>query len=111
MQKRIKTTPKNPDTYNSSTIYDFTWLSPENCDGFDKGKLIVRFKDNNVRHSPGSPSSAYLYDVPEEVYLHMKRRAENPNQYDSTVGEFYNNQLANYIDDPYGNLYESKHKI
>lgn len=111
MRERIKTTPKDPKTYNSSTIYDFTWQSPDGCEGFDKGKLIVRFKNNNVPHKPGNPSSAYLYDVPVEAYVEMKDRAENPDSFHSSVGEFYNNQLSQYVEDTLGDLYVSKQTL
>lgn len=91
--ERVNTTESNEETYNSSTIYDFTWREPKKDDEFEEGRLIVRFQNN----SRSTASSVYLYDVQKKVFEEMKARAYNPEDYIDSVGEFYNNRLVDYV--------------
>lgn len=91
--ERVNTTDSNEETYNSSTIYDFTWREAKSDDEFEEGRLIVRFQSNGR----STASSVYLYDVPKTVFEQMKERAYNPEDYVDTVGQFYNNRLVDYV--------------
>lgn len=92
--ERVNTTESNEETYDSSTIHDFTWREPKDSDEFEQGRLIVRFQSQNK----SAASSVYLYDVPKVVFDEMKARAYNPEDYIDSVGEFYNNRLIDYVD-------------
>lgn len=115
----IETTPRDDSTYNSSTLYSFTWRRREGSEEFDKGQLIVKFRDNPDHRDQmpsGPPSSAYAYNVPKDVFEELKHRAHNigPNDPGRTAGEWFNNKLIDYIefdDRKDGNLYKSKLKL
>lgn len=98
----IETTPKSDRTYNSSTIYSFTWRPRDGSDEFNKGELIVKFRQNpdNPDDEPTPPSSAYAYNVPKEAFDRMKYLALNVSQDDPemTAGEWFSNRFSRYID-------------
>lgn len=115
----VITTPRSEQTYNSETLYSFTWREKPDSKHFDKGQLIVKFRDNpdNPDQTPkGGPSSAYAYNVSEEVFRELEDRAKNISRDNSsmTAGQWFNNQLVNYIewsDRKDGNLYVTKIKL
>lgn len=109
MTERVNTTPKDSETYNSSSLYDFMWKPPTENDDFEKGKLIVRFQTS----SGNRPSSVYLYDVSKTVFEKMKDRALNPNEFYDSAGEFFNNKLIDYVDKSRyaDHLYNDKHNM
>jgi hypothetical protein len=116
----IETTPREDRTYNSSTIYSFSWRERPGSEEFDKGQLIVKFRNNPSNpddYPKGTPSSAYTYNVPKEVFNEMKRRAvvSNPqNTNNMSAGEWFNNRLVNYVDwedRKDGDLYLGKVKL
>lgn len=115
----IETTPRSEKTYNSATLYSFTWRERPESEEFDKGQLIVKFRNNpdDPNQPPrGGPSSAYAYNVPKEAFTELEYRAKNVARDDNTMtaGEWFNNRLVNYVnweDRKDGNLYVSKIKI
>lgn len=114
----IHTIPKDDETYNSSTIHSFKWRPRNGSEEFDKGQLIVTFRDNpdNPDIVEGTPSSAYAYNVPKKAFGQLKYRAYNITREDSqmTAGEWFNNRLAKYVDwtdRKNGDLYLSKIKL
>lgn len=112
----VKTIPKCAETYNSSTIHSFIWRERLDSEKYDKGQLIVKFRDNPDRPEDPSkgPASAYSYNVPEKVFNKLAIRAESPDQYPNTVGEWFNKYLEEYVeyeDMKDGDLYVEKHNI
>lgn len=115
----VETTPRSEQTYNSETLYSFTWRERPGSEDFDKGQLIVKFRSNpSTADQPpkGGPSSAYAYNVTKEVFRELEYRAKNVSRDDSsmTAGEWFNNRLVDHIgwsDRKDGDLYTNKIKL
>lgn len=115
----VETTPRSEETYNSATLYSFTWRERPSSEDFDKGQLIVKFRRNpsSADQPPrGGPSSAYAYNVKKEVFDELEYRAKNVGRDGSsmTAGEWFNNRLAKHIewsDQKNGDLYINKMKL
>lgn len=79
-------TSAEPSTYTSSSLARFAW----NEDPFgDNGFLHVEFQEGG----------RYVYiGVPEELAEGLHKRAENPDDYEDSVGEFFYSRVRNRFD-------------
>jgi hypothetical protein len=74
----VDVTSSNQETYNSSHIAQFGWVNnPIDSNGF----LTVEFQD----------TGQYIYmDVPRKIVKELEDRAKNPEDYDESVGQYFN---------------------
>jgi len=79
----VDVTSANPETYNSSHLAKFAWVdNPIGDDGF----LVIRFQGGEE----------YIYmGVPEDVAEQLENRAMNPNQFNDSVGQYFNRVVRN----------------
>lgn len=76
-------TSSNPETYNSSMIALFSW---ENNPLGPNGTLHVEFQSGEQ----------YIYmKVPEGLVQELNHRANNPEEYGQSVGQFFLNNIRN----------------
>lgn len=78
----VDVTSANPETYNSSHIAQFAW---ENNPIGSNGILFVEFQE----------SGEYIYmDVPQEIEEELEARATNPEDYEESVGQYFNRAVV-----------------
>jgi hypothetical protein len=85
---RMYLTDKNEYTVNSSVIEWFMWRNRED-DDYSLGQLLVKFHNTGV----------YTYNVGYEAYDEMRKRAENPEEYEKTPFEVYDSRMIDWVSD------------
>lgn len=98
----IDVTSATEDTYTSSSnLRSFRWEPSD--EEYEHGKLIVRFQTTGV----------YTYDAPKGAFDEMCKRAYNPDEYQLSAFQWYDENLINYVDKTKhaDHLYEDKYSL